>query len=335
MKIELRYGPEGRIERKIMSGWRSSGSLWPDGYFSVARAPIYRWAEISFGEAGRVADAALALGSVKVNNHHKGVDFSTPPVRMYGENGITRLGRRKVRAGCWLLTYEYPGIKKSFATLTVPRLSPEDEARVVARWGEIVRRFCQSLKRVVEQSGRNWRYVAVTEVQPKRWAERGEIGLHLHIVYLGGDRRGWYVKPKKLRQCWRRAVCAVIEGRYDFSSCENVKRVKGNLAGYLSKYLSKGAKEIREIREKYPLLPIPAQWWSIDSATRYEIECLVCRDPSVTSFVEQLGCSYETTGIFSLFNEIVVDINDSPAYVGASGYLTRSGYDFVMGCCYN
>lgn len=331
MTFPVRCGPQGVYELRVKVGSEPSGRLWPDGYFSVARKPVYRWAEVSRGAALEALDRHSALGLVRLRNHHKGMDSSTPPHRKPGDKGITRFGRRMVRAGSRVLDLIKGRDKLSFATLTLPEMSGDDDIRVLAHWGRIVQVYLQSLRRYFARKNRDFEYVAVTEIQPKRFSTTKGSGLHLHLLFIGGRPGSWTVPPSALRGYWRKAVSAFVHGRYVWGASENVVSVRGTTGGYLAKYMSKGVEAAAALAERFPLCPIPAQWWSIAASVRERIKQLVVESPLICEVVTAIYASKESEGVFSLVNETVVSLEQGGLFVGLTGYLTRSGYDFVLG----
>lgn len=328
-----RYEDDGSISRRNFASRVPVGKLFPDGYFSLATRPSYEWVPVSLEEAHAGMERLRVIGLVKDRNHHKKIDRSLPPERTYGDKGITAYGKRMVKSGCALLDRNLSGKKLTFATLTVPMLTEDDERRHIACWGDIVRKFCQSMKRYVEQTGREWRYVAATEIQPKRLREKGRVGLHLHIVFVGGDRKGWFVRPKKLRLFWKRAVSSVVRGDYCWDASENCKRARGSVGRYLGKYLSKGGRELALLRERFPLCSLPGQWWSMDSVTRQQIKESVVESESLFQNLSSIIQAIDSTGIFLLLSEIWVELPIDRYPVGYYGYLTRSGYDLALSLC--
>jgi len=195
-------------------------------------------------------------------------------VKRYGLKGITCYGRKIVRnAGYMLgvLAANRYNRKLCMGTVTVPSYSPNSMENICKNWGKVQKRFFQELKRQYGRYGYAFDYVSVTEIQPKRLASRGEVGLHLHFLFtsirLG---RGKWVLPHS----WVRATWGRILADYlvcgDIEQLPNYKAdvVTSSASGYLSKYMSKGGDDIKTVLEEHGEQYLPKQWWSISSRLR-------------------------------------------------------------------
>jgi len=104
---------------------------------------------------------------------------SSQTPRRYGKSGITTKGRRTIRASASLLQRTYGKGRLGFATLTIPNF-PAPKVRYLAeRWNDIVRVFYQKFKRIIEKKKAPHLIIGCTEIQPRRYEERGEICPHL------------------------------------------------------------------------------------------------------------------------------------------------------------
>jgi len=181
-----------------------------------------------------------------------------------GLNGISTYGRRLVKNTAHMLQSKYGRSRLSFLTLTLPALSDDEEKQVCLQWSQIVRVYFQRLRRLQISRGLPPGYVAVTEIQPERWKEKKQVGLHLHAVFVGKLRHSedWYIRPKEFRKDWL-AVLSHFVGREVVSeSCENVIGVYKSASGYLGKYMSKGSSAVGEVRELKGEEYVPTAWYS-------------------------------------------------------------------------
>jgi hypothetical protein len=198
--------------------------------------------------------------------------------RKYGLNGITSYARKMVRNGGHLLDKRYKGKYGSFlkmATVTLPSYSPETMRRIAMHWGDIVRKFFQKMKRHHAKKNYPFNYVAVTEIQPRRLEQRGEVGLHIHFLYRAiRDRAGGWILPYSvLRQKWDATINHYLEENEELQPSNfRSEGVHSSSASYLAKYMSKGDETVAKVAEEFGEEYLPSQWWSMDSATRHCIK---------------------------------------------------------------
>ena len=207
-----------------------------------------------------------------------------------------------VRNGAFLLHKEAKtaiGKSLQFSTLTIPPLPPEQEKCICDNWGELVRRFFEECSRQYKRYGKQFKYVCATEIQPKRWAERGEVGLHLHYIYNAEfvKREGTYcINDNFVRQLWRRLLINLLHkhaytpggGDSPFPTpMYRREKVQKSAESYIGKYMSKGGKIVDEVRETKGQKYIPKQWWSMDTHTRKDVACrtITTRDRNSISFL--------------------------------------------------
>lgn len=331
MGLPVRYSPDGKFELRVSDGNTRCGRVWPDGYFSAVNKVRYKWAEVSRGEALKALDEYRYIDLIRRRNHHRSMDSSTPPARMYGDRGVTSYGKRMIRAASAVLARIKAREKLSFATLTLPEMSEDDSRRVMANWGRIVQVYLQSIRRHFAKRGLEFRYVSVTEIQIKRFRKSTGSCLHLHLLFVGSRAGVWIITPAALRYYWKKSISSFVDGRYIFSNAENIKSVTGNAGGYLAKYLSKGPGSVEALRSRFPLCPVPAQWWSVSSEIRSLVRAATIEGENVGELLYSLVSKRDSDGVFSLASEIIVAESEGGLCLGVVGYLTRSGYDFVLG----
>ena len=269
---------------------------------------------------------------------------SSQPKKLYGQDGITGYGRKCVRNLCFLMERDLGCSRLNFGTCTVPRLTARQEAIVCEKWGEIVRYFFQCLRRRYRSRCEgDFRYVAVTEIQPKRWAVRGEVGLHLHFLYekIYDSFAGEHVfHDNFIRSSWHSALSSVL-GRFSSSEFDDPslsvpmfrrESVTGGVDRYLSKYMSKGGEVLREVREKKPTLVLPSQWWSTDSVSRSVLksETIELSGDLSSLVLDSIVCGHPGAVVYA--NAVEIPYHGCPRIVGYAGCLTPSFADYLRSC---
>ncbi len=256
---------EKRQERGIVQGYQT---------FEEGRPHFLETGEILFDTTDMVTLVEPRLDITP--------ELSQPPLR-YGLKGITGYGRRCVRNIGYLMQEEFGKRRLSMATLTIPSLPPVQMQCIAENWAKIQKKFFQECKRRYERLKLPWRYVAVTEIQPKRWVERQEVGLHLHFLFPSFRvyKRGMFSLPHEwARKTWKR----IIENTLNHISpsgdepaviplpiydCEPVRK---DAVGYLAKYMSKGCDLIETVAEVAGDEYLPKQWWSADSVSKKKLK---------------------------------------------------------------
>lgn len=252
------------------------GRVWPDGEFCL-------WAEKRSFDIE--PEGAASIGLSKVANSHKTSEAGAEAARK-GLNGITLYGQRMVRNAAYLMQQAWGGNQLSFVTCTLPGGAAETVEAAKA-WAEIVRKFTSTLKRDLEAKGLPGLIAGVTEIQPKRAARDGGCPLHLHMVFRGAMKDyQWCLTPGRIQLLWSRAVlntCPGFRGLNFHASC-NVQRVRSSAAGYLGKYMSKGAGDIKASIEANDgcIDHLPHHWYTLTNEARD----LVKRN---TSYGEEIG----------------------------------------------
>lgn len=265
------------------------GRIWENGEFGFAfskkmsvepvaerlrtpeQAEHEEWIANLLGVHG--AEAVLAhygfdpLGFSPLPNSH------TPVQR--GLNGITSHGKRLVRNACRRLEKETDKSLLSFLTVTLPNVSYLESIAISQHWAEIVRVFLQRLKRALVRSGLSGEIVGVTEIQEKRTVRSGVLGLHLHLVFVGRlPKKGWALTPDQVKEYWQSALDPYLEesiNAYDWSAVENIQRVLKSCEGYLGKYMSKGADQVRLVVESFGQDCLPRTWYSCTNSLRERV----------------------------------------------------------------
>ena len=323
-----RIGPDGAIESPCLQGYEASGKVWPNGEFSCGSKPVYEWVELTGAELqAQLQKESERIGLLNGSKSHiwEGDMFIREPRR--GEKGITSHGRKMVKSAALKLEQKYGYRNLSFATVTLPELTDDDATRVTANWSQITRVFFQKLGRRVKAKKGTWNYVAVTEIQPKRFNESAFLGLHVHFVFVGKCYSAWYLSPSDVRECWSSTVQRYCGTGYNWRSCENVVSCKPGVGDYLGKYISKGTTELERAIKENPLAFMPSSWYSLSSGLRKWVLSSVLESSQVVALLFALLVGLNSSGMFIDQKEIYRETRDGPAFVGFYGRLTSSGFD--------
>lgn len=260
----------------------------------------------------------------------------------YGGKGITSYGRKMLRNAGHIIDKacesRYNRLPQ-MGTLTVPSYQEETMMRICANWADIVRKFFQRLKRHYAKFRYNFDYASCTEIQPQRWAERREVGLHIHFLFvairLGKNK--WVLPDNYVREVWRDTLAGYL-GVDEVVQEPNYRRdtVRQSSAAYMAKYASKGCDIVREVREEKGEAVLPSQWWSISSGLRkiigrYTIlsqdvvaeKLLVISRWGVSTYIKYIRCITLQTNC----NEYAKE-HDCPTEIvlGYGGLLSSIGY---------
>lgn len=314
------------------------GTLWPHGEFSLGYA-----AKELADNSGIISKAGFGgdveslrrcierfesegeggpLGSSLGSNSH------TPAQRpeTYGRKGITGYGKKMVRAAATLLQRRVKRHSLTFLTLTVPELSRNAMEAIALAWNELLRQLIQYLRRRLERKGLFPEIVSVTELQPRRLKD-GSLGcLHLHIAFQGRASRAkaWWLTPLEIREWWLKALSRVAGQKVESSAVENLKMVRSSAAGYLGKYMSKGAGDV----EKYAAIAgwecVPRQWWNLSAAMRRRVKAATFKGDRCGAVLDEMIYSYFESQ-FRKFPGVLfcyqVDAGGGPVTIGYYGRL--------------
>lgn len=196
-----------------------------------------------------------------------------------GMLGITTHGQKVVRCAAKLLQEQFGRSRLSFLTLTVPGMTSHNLSLITDDWTRIVKVFVQKLKRSLVGAGLSEEIVGVTEIQERRFDQRGELALHLHLLFQGAKRPwAWEFTPRDYREMWFSVLEGVVP-RSEWTSekgAEEVRAVKHSAEGYLGKYMSKGAKNLFVVRERFPDVSLPSAWWTCTYVLRRKVLRSIC-----------------------------------------------------------
>jgi len=202
--------------------------------------------------------------------------------KTYGQNGITKLGQRKLKSGLALLERIYGIERLTLVTMTLPSedygLDAVDLYHIANNWGLLKKRYFQEVRRLLQRRGAPEYIAEVTELQNKRFKKYGEVAPHLHFVFVGKkDARSlaYYIKPAELRAIWRRCLtnlCGYSKRDVNVKASCNMQQIKSSAVGYLSKYMSKGKDDCDRVKEAGLESCLPKQWWGLHGGLRDLVE---------------------------------------------------------------
>lgn len=193
--------------------------------------------------------------------------------RKRGSLGISARGRRMLRSAATLLERD-EGIKTlSFLTCTLPSVSQEKLQILCNNWSEIVRKFCQELRRLLLASGLPADYCHCIEIQEGRMATKGEPCPHIHLLFKGRSSRyrNWAITKTEFRELWNRILSHYIGSDFDGRASTRVEAIRSSTIGYMSKYLSKGGKALARIKEEFGENWLPSCWYGMNKNLRDKI----------------------------------------------------------------
>jgi hypothetical protein len=178
-----------------------------------------------------------------------------------------------VRSGVKLLHDRAGRINMSFATLTVPTLSPGDHATIARSWSVLTKRLMDKITRRLKAHGLPGDLVLVSEIQPKRWERWGVVGLHLHIVFQGRSARWdeWAITPAVLDKFWGDSLENLLGHPVNVKSSNRIEVPKRSLGGELSKYMSKGCKVAAQVIAQGKGDMLPTAWWNATAQLKRDI----------------------------------------------------------------
>jgi hypothetical protein len=110
----------------------------------------------------------------------------------------------------------------------------------------------------------------VSEVQPRRLAETAEAYLHWHLLWLNhpGKSGNWAIDPCDVRTWLESLLIRKVPSYQGGNVNVDVKRVKGEAARYLAKYMSKGKQQVKEAMDDWGPELCPRTWWNMTKPAR-------------------------------------------------------------------
>lgn len=216
------------------------------------------------------------MGLSTATNSHKppsSLNNLAKPRSRRGSRGITPRGKRLVRSAATLLERDCKKQNLSLVTVTLPALSPEQLETVCLSWSEITRRFLQEVGRMLKRNKLPSEYLAVTEIQEKRYEKWNQFCPHLHLLIQGRRTRyqPWAITPSALAELWRRVLSQFVEGPLDCSAATRIEKPRKSLSRELGKYMSKGAKVLKLAKKRGHDHLIPSSWYRISAGLKRSI----------------------------------------------------------------
>lgn len=344
------------------------GKVWKNGQFGVSRCkelqPSGFKARVDGAEAGRWATAVSVHGMQATRDFIKSTDECFHPDRglccvplhegitgrpldpiglsllpkrhKRGTMGITAHGSKVVKNAAKALQDRYGRSRLSFLTLTVPGMDADMLKAVTEDWQRIVKVVIQKLKRALVSAGCSGEIVCVTEIQEDRMSERGELALHLHMLFQGAlVPWRWVYRPEFYRELWFSVLESVVP-RSHWSgdrSAEEVRSVRVSAEGYLGKYMSKGAKNLFIVKERFPDVSLPSAWWHCTfKLRRYVLRsiCHVSRD-SAAYLVELIETCPD---LFDYLKPVKVRMGERDVGVGWCGKIDPGRVEEIRSVLY-
>lgn len=345
-----------------------TGKIWVNGQFGVARA---KETSVSVSKTNLVrAEGSRWLRAVAVHGVQATIDFihgsdeyyqdsrgmlpvpeaegitgvAAPPIGLSllpkrhkrGSMGITTHGQKVVRCAAKLLQERFGRNRLSFLTVTVPGMSSDNLALISDDWQRIVKVFVQKLKRALLAVGLSEEIVGVTEIQESRVASRGELALHLHLLFQGAKTPwAWEYPPKFYRELWLSVLDSVVpRSEWSFEDAvEEVRSVKHSAEGYLGKYMSKGAKNLFVVRERFPGCSLPSAWWHCTFKLRRKVLRSVCHvsHRSADYLVELIETCPD---LFDYLKVVRIRFGERDIGVGWCGRIAPDRLEEIRAVCY-
>ena len=190
--------------------------------------------ELLEAQAEEVRQAASTLRRVQILNRVK------PPLLRPATFGHVQTKRIKVCGGYLQAlqpqTVLFTGTFNSYALGKL--------ARIPGAGGEVVSNFNREVSRRCKRAGRTCLWLGVVEVGLKRWEKYREPGLHYHFLLVNKNSSSWwepyFLSGRDLQAIWDASIRKVLKDKYDNqTSRTEMKAVKRDVVGYISKYLTK------------------------------------------------------------------------------------------------
>lgn len=349
-------------EVKNMINDNLSGRVWENGEFSVGvltkLLKVDPYADLR--SAAEIEEGNWRLNLAKVHGYEQAVEFlaslEDPIVqevneaiplglsnasnshsrKKRGSTGISTYGRHVVKNAAYRLQLECGRKHLSFLTLTLPNVSKAEAARVSANWSEVIRVFVQWLGRQLKKAGLPGEIVGVTEIQEKRLASTGVFALHFHCVFKGRHPyQGWVLQPEDVREQWKKCLEKYLNfDSYllEWDACENIQRVKKDAAGYLGKYMSKGAKDLARPEVQCHQDIFPTSWWSCTTTLRDKVnEHIRSVSGERGKFLLDMCTCHEIVDCFRYVKPVVLSFEDgSQICIGWYGQLNSEGMKMLF-----
>lgn len=320
--------PEGASRPPKRAARYPSGTIWPHGEWSYGYASekpdggehqSMDWAinDAAFEQYHQEGLAAwLPFDLSGAANSHK------RPRR--GLKGMSGYGQQMIKAAGHLIQAKWPHHRKTLGTITLPEMTQQARAEVVAVWPELTRQLLQWLSRQLERQSLPPVILSVSEVQPKRLQETGQGCLHWHLLWLNqpGKEGNWAVDPCDVR-AW--LECLLIRKVPSYTGGfinVDTRRVEGVVAAYMAKYMSKGKQMIEEAVKDWGEDNCPRTWWNMTKACRDMVKAATVRGRIAgTVLVEcfEHAMRIGVDDVYAFLRPVEVEIDNSRIIIGWRG----------------
>jgi len=232
-----------------------NGKLYPDSRISLAYRGVTKQ-----GRSRKTTDDRQRWACQQSLTHASAPRKASSP---RGQKGITSYGRRMVRCCAALLEQSRDRRCLTFGTATIPALPEEDLERLLLNWHIVTNRFFEELGREVVRSGLPWSVVHVTEIQPRRWEQSGEVALHFHWLCPGrhSRRSPWAITPQKCAEILGSVFKRVLGYTPDMGAAVRLEVPRGSVVREVGKYLSKGCQCVADVVRSGKGHLLPSAWW--------------------------------------------------------------------------
>jgi len=289
-RISLDYERSGNQELSDRFAYRYVQTL-ENEYASGSRKPDLNLVS-PHDDFGDLPPSPLGLSDATISHRFNSKTRKKPATR--GSKGITSKGKRMVRSCCHLLEKQYSKNCLTFLTATLPAFASPGELRLICSiWSELVRQFVQELKRMLERRGYPQDMVYVTEIQEDRYADRGEVAPHLHLVMVGKRNRWektYAIHYSEVRSLWERLLSNFVGRPVTCQAATRVERPRTSLQGEFSSYLSKGGKMIEKIIEDGKIDFLPSSWYGANQSLKERVksETKILKGDEAEQFIDNL-----------------------------------------------
>lgn len=265
-----------------------AGRVYPSGDFTIGQVnkpPVAKRDEETHPLAGIREDSYFHDGEKhKIYDYddrqpHLGSSDATNPHRItkararQGLTGVTPFGKRMLRSGAAVLAKMIPRRLMTFATVTTPAISEDENVTVNANFSELVRQLLQHISRDLVRSGIAPKITYAVEIQEKRYYDTGIVALHLHLVFQGRKsfKHDYAITPARIDRIWQRLLENCLGRPVDTSAANKLETPRTSLEKEIGKYISKGGTVLTAIIKAGLEHLLPSSWWGMETSLRKQV----------------------------------------------------------------
>lgn len=306
--------------------------FYPCKEFRFGNPDHYRQPRSDMGSSNTLICHTQDLGSESPSESDiQTQDVSGQTQRVRRGNALTADAKRKIKSAAYLLDKQFGKKCVAFITLTIPGLNEQALHQVASRFDEITRQFCQELTRLLERKHLSKEYLCVTEIQEKRWKNRGEVAPHLHIVCQGrrNPKGEWSIKPVEIRKVWEGILSNFLEYEIDCPAATRIESIKKSVTRYLGKYMSKGGQVLKEVIDAGLRDTLPPTWYRMANSLRKKVlDAIIHPSNEVKRYIMENAEELKKQGILNWYYPIYFDCS-------SYGYFYSDGSPVMklVGCC--